>query len=234
MTAFEPRAQFPSIREPPPLFNKRLFKAQAGIVITEKILRILKRPARERRTPDEIHDVKGVVTALKDIHRGLQFIKEALCEVVTYEKVDSDVEICQDAPGKCLPCFYILSGSVEAKYRITNDTKEGKCPERGCDIRYTHVSGEFLGLVSGDGSVYDYPPPDSIRTTEVCEFLIIDRELFHQTVKLVQKQYVREIEDFVNHGSFLSELPTEERKKLVPFIAKQVRIRSCLSAKLTH
>lgn len=222
MTVYEARARLQR-NEPPPLFNKRLFKAQAGIVITDKILRVLRKSTRERRTAEDVHTVKAVVSALKDIHRGLQYIKEALCYVVTYEKIESDVEIRKKPEEKCLSCYYILTGSVEGKYTITNDQNGAVNRIRDCDISYTHVAGEFLGLVSGDGPQYDYPPPDSIRTTEVSEFLRIDREHFHQAVRRVQNQYVREIEAYVNEESFLKRLPIEEKTKLVRLMARQVR-----------
>jgi len=185
----ETRPQF-SIRKLPPVFNKRLFKAQAGIVLTDKILGILQRPLTERRSTEELHTIKPVVSALKEIHKGLQFIKEALCHVVTYEKVDADEEISKKWGEKCLSCYYILNGSVEANYAINNGVfghgQSALEKSKDCEITYTHVAGEYLGLVSGEGQEFDYPPPDNIRTIEVSEFLRVDREQFHRAVKRVQ------------------------------------------------
>lgn len=226
----ETRPQF-SVRRLPPVFNKRLFKAQAGIVLTDKILNILQRSSTaRRRTADELHAIKPVVSALKDIHKGLQFIKEALCHVVTYQKVEADVEICKKRGESCLSCYYILSGSVEAKYAINNGVAASVSEARAmdeksndCEINYTHVAGEYLGLVSGDGREFDYPPPDNIRAMEVSEFLRVDREQFHSAVKRVQNRYVQEIEMFIEEVTALKALPREEKNKLVGLMARQVR-----------
>jgi len=220
------RPQFP-VQKLPPVFNKRLFKAQAGIVITDKILYILQRPLSQRRSTEELHTIKPVVSALKDIHKGLQFLKEALCFVVTYEKFDADVDISKKNGEKCMSCYYILNGSVEARYAISNGVfSQGENSPKNpndCDINYTHVAGEYLGLVSGDGPEFDYPPPDSIRTIEVSEFIRVDREQFHRAVKKVQNKYVREIENFIEEVLALKALPADEKKKLVAMMARQVR-----------
>lgn len=222
----ETRPQF-SIRKLPPVFNKRLFKAQAGIVLTDKILGILQRPLTERRSTEELHTIKPVVSALKEIHKGLQFIKEALCHVVTYEKVDADEEISKKWGEKCLSCYYILNGSVEANYAINNGVfahgQRALEKSKDCEITYTHVAGEYLGLVSGEGQEFDYPPPDNIRTIEVSEFLRVDREQFHRAVKRVQNRYVKEIEDFIEEVAALKSLPPEEKHKLVALMARQVQ-----------
>ncbi|XP_073252480.1 uncharacterized protein [Porites lutea] len=216
--------QFP-VQKLPPVFNKRLFKAQAGIVLTDKILYILQRPLSHRRSTEELHTIKPVVSALKDIHKGLQFLKEALCFVVTYEKFDADVDISKKNGEKCLSCYYILNGSVEARYAISNGVfSQGENSPKNpndCDINYTHVAGEYLGLVSGDGPEFDYPPPDSIRTIEVSEFIRVDREQFHRAVKKVQNKYVREIENFIEEVLALKALPADEKKKLVAMMARQ-------------
>lgn len=222
----ETRPQLPS-HKLPPVFNKRLFKAQAGIVLTEKLLDILQRPLNERRTVEEVHTIKPVVSALKEIHKGLQFIKEALCYVVTYEKVDADVDVCKKRGESCLSCYYILSGSVEAKYAINNGvfshSERSLGSSKDCDITYAHVAGEYLGLVSGDGQEFDYPPPDNIRTMEVSEFLRVDRDQFHRAVRRVQNRYVKEIEDFIEDVVAFKDLPPEEKNKLVALMARQVR-----------
>lgn len=214
-----------SVRNLPPVFNKRLFKAQAGIVLTDKILEILQRRSTARRSAEELHVIKPVVTALKEIHKGLQFIKEALCHVVTYQRVEADVEICKKQGESCLSCYYILNGSVEAKYDINNGSSGDHAVEKSndCEITYTHVAGEYLGLVSGDGREFDYPPPDNIRTVEVSEFLRVDREQFHNAVKRVQNRYVQEIEMFIEEVAALKALPWEEKRKLVGLMARQVR-----------
>ena len=223
----ETRPQF-SVRKLPPVFNKRLFKAQAGIVLTDKILDILQRPSTARRSTNELHTIKPVVSALKDIHKGLQFIKEALRHVVTYEKVEADVEICKKHEESCLSCYYILSGSVEVKYAINNGVSGAQTTAKAndCEINYTHVAGEYLGLVSGDGREFDYPPPDNIRTMEVTEFLRVDRERFHSAIRRVQNRYVQEIQMFIEEVSALKALPKEEKTKLVALMARQVRSRS--------
>lgn len=220
----ETRPQF-SVRKLPPVFNKRLFKAQAGIVLTDKILDILQRPSITRRSANELHAIKPVVSALKDIHKGLQFIKEALGHVVTYQKVEADAEICKKQGESCLSCYYILSRSVEVKYAINNGLSGAHTTENtnDCEINYTHVAGEYLGLVSGDGREFDYPPPDNIRTMEVTEFLRVDRERFHSAIKRVQNRYVQEIQMFIEEVAALKALPKEEKYKLVSLMARQVR-----------
>ena len=209
-----------SVREPPPVFNKRLFKARAGIVLTDEILQILQKSLADRRLPQQLHAIKPVVSALKDIHKGLQFIKEALGHVVTYEKVEADTEICKACGEKCLSCYYILTGSVQAMYEISPLHPQEKSND--CEINYTHVAGEYLGLVSGEGPELDYPPPDRIRTMEVSEFLRVDREKFHKAVKRVQNRYFREIKTFFGEVKPLKSLPIEEKKKLISLMARQV------------
>lgn len=212
-------------RRLPPVFNKRLYKAQAGIVLTDKIIKILQKPKSERRTSEQLSIIKTVVAALKDIHKGLQFIKEALCRVVTYERVEGDVEISKNSEEKCLSCYYILNGSVEARYEINNGVFGSGLPvdnPKDCEISYTHVAGEYLGLVSGDGQEFDYPAPDKIRTIETSEFLRVDREQFHRAVRQVQNRYVKEIEDFIEGVAFFKTLPQDDKAKLVNLMARQV------------
>lgn len=269
---FEAR-RFGKHNNPTPVFNKRVFKAQAGIVLTDEVLKILRQPYSRTRTNDDLHKLKSVVNGLKDIHKGFQFIKDALSIVVGYEKIEANVYAQRQPKEKGLSCYYILTGSIEAVYDINNsedlsekiklyptknetssdsddeieydfsrlrriqkknktennedradddpnsnnDTQNGSCL-----ISYTHVAGDFLGLVSGDGPEYDLPPPKSIKTLEVCEFLRIDRRRFHEAVRVVHNQYVQEVEHFINSESILRHLPESERTKLVPLVAKQV------------
>uniref|UniRef100_A0A6P8I3F5 Uncharacterized protein LOC116298696 n=1 Tax=Actinia tenebrosa TaxID=6105 RepID=A0A6P8I3F5_ACTTE len=221
-----------------PVFNKRIFRAQAGIVLTDEILAILNRPLREGRSETELHKLRSVVNGLKDIHKGLQFIKDALCHVVGYEKVGPNVQVKKQSSETDLSCYYILNGSIEATYMISHGDSNGRkkkisgfyslqgtgidCERRdGYEIKYTHIAGDYLGLVSGDGPEYDLPPPDSIRTTEVCEFLRIDRSKFHQAVRTIHSLHVQEIEHFINSGSILRDLPLEQRQRLVSLMARQ-------------
>lgn len=211
----------------PPVFNKRLYKAQAGIVLTDKILGILQRPIAVRRMSEELVAIKPVVAALKEIHKGLQFIKEALSFAMTYERVEADVEINKKVGEKCLSCYYILNGSVEAKYEINNGvfgSHNERSPvdnSKDCEISYTHVAGEYLGLVSGDGPEFDYPPPDKIKTIEVSEFLRVDREQFHKAVRQVQNRCIKEIEDFIEGVAAFRTLPREDKSRLVTLMARQ-------------
>jgi len=276
---FEARP-FGKHNNPTPVFNKRVFKAQAGIVLTDEVLKILKQPYCQPRTRDDLHKLKSVVNGLKDIHKGFQFIKDALSIVVGYEKVEANVHVKRQLKEKRLSCYYILTGSIEAVYDINNtdefnekrtlfsskhdiksdsdfseekiqlvrlkrkqNKKENRdiysdesCSSdasnsssnsesqngRSCLISFTHVAGDFLGLVSGDGPEHDLPPPKSIKTLEVCEFLRIDRRRFHEAVRIVHNQYVQEVEHFINSESILRHLPESEREKLVPLMAKQV------------
>lgn len=224
-----------------PVFNKRIFRAQAGILLTEEILAILNRPLREGRSETELHKLKSVVNGLKDIHKGLQFIKDALCYVVGYEKVGPNVQVKKQSSEKDLSCYYILNGSIEATYVISNGDSDERKEKKsifsdslqgtdidfkrsdGYEIKYTHIAGDYLGLVSGDGPEYDLPPPHSIRTNEVCEFLRIDRSKFHQAVRTIHSHHVQEIEHFINSGSILRDLPLEERQRLVSLMARQVK-----------
>lgn len=208
------------LHEPRPVFNKRLFRAQAGIVVTNETLRVLKKPLSRRRSEEELHALKSVVSGLKAIHKGLQNIKEALCYCINYERVEGNIDITKQQEEDILSCFYILSGSVEGKYTVNNDLKGNN--STGCHISYIHVAGEYLGLVSSDGPKYDLPPPDEMRTIESCEFLRIDRRKFHQTVKWMQNRYVKEIEHYIRNESILRNLPDEDKNKLVPLLTRQV------------
>ena len=220
MTLLEKVSPRDCFYNPPPVFNKRLFRAQAGIVVTNDSLRILKRPLTRRRSEGELHTLKSVVSGLKAVHKGLQIIKEALCYCVNYERVDGNVDIRKKREEDILSCYYILSGSVEGKYTVNNDFESDN--NLGCDISYTHVAGEYIGLVSSDGPKYDLPPPDEMRSIEACEFLRIDRRKFHQTVKRVQNRYVKEIEHYINNTSILKQLPNEDKTKMVALMARQV------------
>ncbi|KAK3735054.1 hypothetical protein QZH41_001732 [Actinostola sp. cb2023] len=224
-----------------PVFNKRVFKAQAGIVLTEDILKILNRPLKQERSQSELHKLKSVVNGLKEIHKGFQFVKDALSFVVGYERIEPHVKIKRQPTESGLSCYYILTGSIEAKYSLNNsdsdqerkgrktgiDSLRGKSKDStsnqsdDCIITYTHIAGDYLGLVSGDGEEYDLPPPQSIKTLEICEFLRIDRNKFHQAVRAVHSQYVQEVEQFINSESILRYLPEKERERLVPLMAKQ-------------
>ncbi|XP_032219235.2 uncharacterized protein LOC5518697 isoform X2 [Nematostella vectensis] len=214
---------------PPPVFNKRLFKAQAGILLSEEILRILRRSPQEERSLSELSKLKAVVNGLKEIHKDLQYIKDALGYAINYEKVESGKTVTKQHSEKVLSCYYVLSGSVEAQYSIDYDEEDirGKIAGKDaqgnsiCEINYTHVAGDYMGLVSADGPQYDLPPPDSMRTIETCEFIRIDRETFHKSVKKVQNRYVQEIEMFLEESEILRKLPAEERAVLVPLMAKQ-------------
>lgn len=209
------------LHDSPPVFNKRLFRAQAGIVVTNKTIKTLKTPVTQRRS-EELHDLKSVVSGLKAIHKDLQIIKEALCYCVNYERFDADVDIKKKTEEEILSCYYVLSGSVEGKYTVNSDLEEN-C-NNNCYISYIHVAGEYLGLVSCDGPKFDLPPPNEMRSLEPCEFLRIDRQKFHQKVKWAQNRYVREIEHYINNVSILRELPNEEKSKLVPLMTRQVII----------
>lgn len=165
-----------SVLNLPPVFNKRLFKAQAGIVLTDDTLEILRRRSTARRSAEELHVIKPVVAALKEIHKGLQFIKEALCHVVTYQKIEAGVEISKQQGESCLSCYYILSGSVEAKYDINNGSSgDPAAAEKSydCEITYTHVAGEYLGLVSGDGREFE-SFHEAWKSLNSCESTVTD------------------------------------------------------------
>lgn len=226
-----------------PVFNKRVFKAQAGIVLTEEVLKILNRPTGQERSKTDLHKLKSVVNGLKDVHKDFQFIKDALSIVIGYEKVEANIEVKKQSTEKGMSCYYILTGSIEATYDINDSdfdeerklvstefaTLRGESANNKTSqndsyiISYTHVAGDYLGLVSGDGPEYDLPPPKSIKTLEVSEFLRIDRGKFHHAVRVVHNQYVQEVEHFINSESILRHLPEKERQKLVPLMAKQVK-----------
>ena len=205
-----------------PIFNKRLYKAHAGINISKRASDILNRNSSRPRSEDDLRAIRSVIAGLKEIHKNFEFVKTALGHSMTYEKHDSDVRIKKYDNETQMSCYYVLSGSVEAFYTVRNS----RSPSHETDeqsISYTNVAGDFIGLLSADGSNFDLPPPESMNTIENCEFLRIDRAVFHEKIEEAQKLFRDEIVRFLDGNTLFGKITEEDRSKLVSQMVKQVK-----------
>lgn len=204
-----------------PIFNKRLYKAHAGITISKPASNILHRNPNQPRSESELRAIRSVVAGLKDVHQNLEFVKKALGHTVSYEKHESDVRIEKQMDETQLSCYYILSGSVEAFYTVRNSgTPFRKSEEQ--TISSTNVAGDYIGLVSADGASFDLPPPEFMTTIENSEFLRIDRAVFHEKIQEAQKLFRDEIVRFLDGNVLFGNITEEDRQKLVLQMVKQV------------
>lgn len=208
-----------------PIFNKRLYKAQAGITISKQAKDILLRDVTETRSESDLYTIRSVVSGLKEIHKNFEFAKAALGCAITYEKRESDRKIEKTEKGSVLSCYYILSGSVEAFYQVKNAAPRGS--EENCTISYTHVAGDYIGLVSADGPQFDLPSPEYLTTIEDCKFIRIDRQVFHNKILESQRQFRDEISGFLDTHQIFEVLTEKDRNKLIQRMVKQVR--QCLN-----
>ena len=205
-----------------PIFNKRLYKAHAGINITKRASDILHRNSSRSRSEDDLRAIRSVIAGLKEIHKNFEFVKTALGHSVTYEKHDSDVRIEKYDNEAQMSCYYVLSGSVEAFYAVRNSRSPSHETEEQ-SISYTNVAGDFIGLLSADGPNFDLPPPESMNTIESCEFLRIDRTVFHEKIEEAQKLFRDEIVRFLDGNTLFGKITEEDRSKLVSQMVKQVK-----------
>ena len=204
-----------------PIFNKRLYKARAGITVSKKASDVLHRNANQPRSEADLRSIRSVVAGLKDIHKNLEFVKTALGHAVTYEKHDSDVRIEKKRNETQMSCYYVLFGSVEAFYTV----RDSRAPFREIaerTISYTNVAGDYVGLLSPDGPNFDLPPPECMNTMGSCEFLRIDRAVFHEKIQEAQTLFRDEIVRFLNGNALFEKITEEDRLKLVSQMVKQV------------
>lgn len=212
--------QVPSAMQSKPLFNKRLYKAHAGITISKQASDVLNRSPRQPRSEVDLHAIRSVVAGLKEIHKNLEFVKTALGHAVTYEKHDSDVRIEKKKNEIQMSCYYILSGSVESFYTVRNSRPQ--LPENEeRSISYTNVAGDYTGLLSTDGPNFDLPPPECMNTIGNCEFLRIDRAVFHEKIQEAQKLFQDEIVRFLDGNYLFEKISEEDRLKLISQMVKQ-------------
>jgi DNA-dependent RNA polymerase auxiliary subunit epsilon len=204
-----------------PIFNKRLYKAHAGITISKQASDILSRTPSQSRSEIDLRAIRSVVAGLREIHKNLEFVKTALGHAVTYEKHDSDVRVEAKRNETQMSCYYILSGSVEVFYTVRNSrTPFRESEER--TISYANVAGDYVGLLSADGPNFDLPPPESMNTMGNCEFLRIDRAVFHEKIQEAQKLFQDEIVRFLDGNALFGKITEEDRLKLVSQMVKQV------------
>lgn len=203
-----------------PLFNKRLYKANAGITISKKASDILQRSMNQRSEAD-IREIRSVVAGLRKIHKNLEVVKTALGHSVTYEKYDSDVRIEKKRTEVQMSCYYILIGSVEAIYTVKN-SRTPLYTQEVQSISYTNVAGDYVGLLSADGPNFDLPPPESMNTLGSCELLRIDAAVFHEKIQEGQKLFQDEILRFLEDNDIFEKITEEDRLKLVSQMVKQV------------
>jgi CRP-like cAMP-binding protein len=204
-----------------PIFNKRLYKAHAGITVSKKASDVLHRNANQPRSEADLRTIRSVVAGLKEIHKNLEFVKTALGHSVTYEKHDSDVRVERKRIETQMSCYYVLSGSVEAFYTV----RDSRAPFREVaqrTISYTNVAGDYIGLLSADGPNFDLPPPESMNTMGSCEFLRIDRAIFREKIQEAQRLFQDEIVRFLDGNALFEKINEDDRLKLVSQMVKQV------------
>ena len=204
-----------------PIFNKRLYKAHAGITISKQASDVLNRSPSQPRSEADLHAARSVVAGLKEVHKNLEFVKTAIGHAVTYEKHDSDVRIEKKKKEIQMSCYYILSGSVESFYTVKNSRTQLRESEERC-ISYTNVAGDYIGLLSADGPNFDLPPPECMNTIGHCEFLRIDRAVFHEKIEEAQKLFQDEIVRFLDDNLLFEKISEEDRLKLISQMVKQV------------
>ncbi|XP_046850311.1 uncharacterized protein LOC124443822 isoform X3 [Xenia sp. Carnegie-2017] len=203
-----------------PLFNKRLYKAQAGIAISKQASEILQRDPKKPRNKTELLIIRPIVSGLKEIHKNLEFVKTALSHAITFKKHESNITIEKESHETQMSCYYILFGSVESLYSVKNENTTNTNGEEEL-ISYTNIAGDYIGLLSADGPNFDLPTPEFIATIGNCEFLRIDRAIFHEKIEEGQKQFRCEITRFLNENSLFREITEDDQQKLVGQMVKQ-------------
>ncbi|XP_067659092.1 uncharacterized protein [Haliotis asinina] len=213
-------------KDPPPIFNKRLFVASGNVVITNEARRIMSRNGRarpncepEQLTKSDLMVMRSVVEGLKLVHKGHDYVKDALSHVITFETYGAFQYIVKRPYEDCLSCYYILQGGVEVTYDMKMaETRSVYQP----NIIYNHGTGEFLGLVSPEGLSEDMSPPATVYTKERCEFLRIDRQKFHSIVEKYSDLYDEEKREFMSRDHcVLSRMPEESKEKILDKIYRQ-------------
>ncbi|XP_048250145.1 uncharacterized protein LOC124139092 isoform X2 [Haliotis rufescens] len=213
-------------KDPPPIFNKRLFVSTGNVVITNEARRIMSRNGRVRPncepeplTKSELMVMRSVVEGLKLVHKGHDYVKDALSHVITFESYGAFQYIVKRPYEECLSCYYIVQGGVEVTYDMKMaETRSVYQP----NIIYNHGTGEFLGLVSLEGLSEDMSPPATVYTKERCEFLRIDRQKFHSIVEKYSELYDEEKRAFMSRGHcVLSRMPEESKEKILDKIYRQ-------------
>ncbi|XP_028393599.1 uncharacterized protein LOC114517945 [Dendronephthya gigantea] len=180
----------------------------------------MQRSANKPRSEVDLREIRSIISGLREIHKNFEFVKTALSHAVTYEKHEGDVRIEKKKNEAQMSCYYILSGSIEAFYTVRNNS--WSLPHKERTISYTNVAGDYIGQLSADGPNFDLPSPESMNTIGHCEFLRIDRAVFHEKIQEAQRLFRNEIVQFLNETTFLSKITEEDRAKLVLQMAKQV------------
>ncbi|XP_060077591.1 uncharacterized protein LOC132557120 [Ylistrum balloti] len=210
----------------PPVFNKRLFATQGNVIITREAHRVMTRNAKatekgeERKlTKSELLSMRTVVDGLKLIHKGQDYIKDALSHVVTREDYDAFEYVVKKPWEDKLSCYYIVNGAVEVTYDMSS--KESRNVYQP-NIIYSHGTGEYLGMVNAESRDEDISPPATVYTKERSEVLRIDREQFHRIVEQTNEVLTNEIKTYFNHGeTIFKEMPNSSKEKIFPLIEKQ-------------
>ncbi|XP_069112779.1 uncharacterized protein [Argopecten irradians] len=211
----------------PPVFNKRLFATQGNVIITKEARRVMLRNAgsvqegvERQLTKSELLSMRTVVEGLKLIHKGQDYIKDALSHVVTREEYDAFEYVVKKPWEDKLSCYYIVHGAVEVTYDMSSTESRNVYQP---NIIYSHGTGEYLGMVNAESRDEDISPPATVYTKERSEVLRIDRELFHIIVEQTTQVLNNEIRTYFNHGeSVFKDMPNSSKEKIFPLIEKQV------------
>ncbi|KAK2143677.1 hypothetical protein LSH36_821g00036 [Paralvinella palmiformis] len=214
--------------EAPPVFNKHHYSAKGNVIITEAAREIMERNEKSfghsdsphNLSPGELLVMRGVVDVLRLIHKGVEYVKDALSHVVTVELYQPHAYVAEKDHEHALSCYYIVYGQAEVTY---DATACGACAVQVFEpnIVYTNSSGEYLGLVSPDGPEHDMTPPATIYTRSSCLLVRIDRRDFHRHVVRIRQELENDKWLFLNsENGPLSYLSVEEKEKLVPAFTK--------------
>ncbi|XP_033763742.1 LOW QUALITY PROTEIN: uncharacterized protein LOC117344960 [Pecten maximus] len=220
------REQEDDHKDLPPVFNKRLFATQGNVIITKEARRVMVRNTKsveegvERTlTKSELLSMRTVVDGLKLIHKGQDYIKDALSHVVTMENYDAFEYVVKKPWEDKLSCYYIVHGAVEVTYDMSSTESRNVYQP---NIIYSHGTGEYLGMVNAESRDEDISPPATVYTKERSEVLRIDRELFHTIVEKTTQVLNNEIRTYFNHGeSVFRDMPNSSKEKIFPLIEKQ-------------
>ncbi|XP_021364879.1 uncharacterized protein LOC110457797 isoform X2 [Mizuhopecten yessoensis] len=220
------RGQEEDKKDLPPVFNKRLFATQGNVIITREAQRVMIRNAKaveegvdRKLTKSELLSMRTVVDGLKLIHKGQDYIKDALSHVVTREDYKEFEYVVKKPWEDRLSCYYIVHGAVEVTYDMSSTESRNVYQP---NIIYSHGTGEYLGMANAESRDEDISPPATVFTKERSEVLRIDRERFHTIVEKTTDVLNNEIRTYFNYGeSVFKEMPNSSKEKIFPLIEKQ-------------
>lgn len=211
----------------PPAFNKRLFASQGAVILTSESRRIMNtnkliKPGEDPPvlSKSQLLAMRCVVDGLKLIHKGKDYVKDCLSHVITLESYEPFQYVTPKSHEECMSCYYIVNGAAEVTYDMRVAERLNVYQP---NIIYSHGSGEYIGLVSAEGRSEELAPPATIYTKEACEFLRVDRTLFHKMIERELATQTQQKKDYLQHSkSAFASISNEAKEKIIPLLLKQV------------